>query len=41
MIHLGPVGVNGNAEAHNGMEHYADNFRIFGRRFAAKAAELF
>ncbi len=41
VIHLGPVGVNGNAEAHNGMEHYADNFRIFGRRFAAKVAELF
>ena len=41
VIHLGPVGVNSNAEEHNGMVHYKDNFRIFGRRFAAKAAELF
>ena len=41
VIHLGPVGVNSNAEEHNGMAHYKENFRIFGRRFAAKAAELF
>ena len=41
VIHLGPVGVNDNAEKHNGMEHYEETFRIFGRRFAAKAAELF
>ena len=41
VIHLGPVGVNDNAEKFNGMAHYEDNFRIFGRRFAAKAAELF
>ena len=41
VIHLGPVGVNGNAEKHNGMEHYEETFRIFGRRFAAKAAQLF
>ena len=41
VIHLGPVGVNDNAEKHNGMARYEENFRIFGRRFAAKAAELF
>ena len=41
VIHMGPVGVNGNVEAHNGMEHYADTFRVFGERFAQKAAELF
>ena len=41
IIHMGPVGVNGNAEPHNGMEHYRDNFVIFGERFASKAKELF
>ena len=41
VIHMGPIGVNGNVEAHNGMEHYMDYFRIFGERFARKAAELF
>ena len=41
VIHLGPVGVNSNAESFNAMENYEENFRIFGRRFAAKAAELF
>ena len=41
VIHLGPVGVNGNVEKHNALEHYRDNFVIFGERFAAKAAELF
>jgi len=41
VIHLGPVGVNGNVEAHNGMENYKENFMIYGERFAAKAAELF
>ena len=41
VIHLGPVGVNDNAEKHNGMEHYRENFLIFGERFAGKAAELF
>ncbi len=41
VIHLGPVGVNDNVEKHNGMEHYKDNFIMFGERFAKKAAELF
>ena len=41
VIHMGPVGVNGNVEPHNGMENYAEYFRVFGRRFAEKAAELF
>ena len=41
VIHLGPVGVNGNVEAHNAMEHYHDVFTIYGERFARKAAELF
>ena len=41
VIHLGPVGVNGNVEKHNGMEHYRDNFIMFGERFAKKATELF
>ncbi len=40
-IHLGPVAVNGNVEAHNDMAHYEETFRIFGERFAHKAAELF
>lgn len=40
-IHLGPVGVNGNMEKHNGMDHYRDYFLIYGRRFAEKAFELF
>ncbi len=40
-IHMGPIAVNGNVEAHNGMEHYQDTFRVFGERFARKAAELF
>ncbi len=41
VIHLGPVGVNDNVENHNGMEHYKDNFVIFGKRFAEKAMEIF
>ncbi len=41
VIHLGPVGVNDNVEKHNGMEHYKDNFFVFGGRFAKKAAEIF
>ena len=41
VIHLGPVGVNGNVEKHNAMEHYKDNFIIYGKRFASKAKELF
>ena len=40
-IHIGPVAVNGNIEEHNGMEHYKETFRVFGERFAKKAAELF
>ena len=40
-IHVGPVAVNSNKEAHNGMEHYKDLFMLYGRRFAGKAAELF
>ncbi len=40
-IHIGPIAVNGNVEAHNGMEHYRDTFRIYGERFAKKAHELF
>ncbi len=41
VIHLGPVGVNSNAEEFNGLEHYQENFTVYGERFAAKAAELF
>ena len=41
VIHMGPIGVNGNVEEHNGMEHYEEYFRVYGRRFAQKAAELF
>ncbi len=41
VIHMGPVGVNNNVEPHNGMEKYAEYFRIFGSRFARKALELF
>ncbi len=41
IIHIGPVGVNDNVEAHNGMEKYEEYFRVYGRRFAAKALELF
>lgn len=41
VIHLGPVGVNGNVEGHNGMEKYEGYFKIYGRRFAEKAVELF
>ena len=40
-IHLGPVGVNDNVEPHNAMQHYHDVFKIYGERFARKAAELF
>lgn len=40
-IHLGPVGVNNNKEKHNGMENYKDNFVVYGKRFAEKAAEIF
>ena len=41
VIHMGPVGVNGNTEPHNGMVHYREYFSVFGERFASKAAELF
>lgn len=41
IIHMGPVGVNGNVEPHNGMENYQENFTVFGERFASKAKELF
>ena len=40
-IHIGPVGVNGNKEAHNMLENYKNYFLIYGQRFAAKAVELF
>lgn len=40
-LHLGPVGVNSNMEKHNAMEHYKDNFIVYGKRFAEKAIELF
>ena len=40
-IHMGPVGVNSNVEAHNSLEYYKDYFVIYGRRFAEEAAELF
>ncbi|MBR5730323.1 MAG: flavodoxin family protein [Firmicutes bacterium] len=40
-IHIGPVGVNGNIESHNGMEHYRTYFELFGERMARKAFELF
>lgn len=40
-IHLGPIGVNDNVEKHNGMDHYRDNFKIFGKRFAEKAKAIF
>lgn len=41
VIHMGPIGVNGNVEAHNCLEHYREIFRLFGTRFAQQAAELF
>ncbi len=41
IIHIGPVGINGNVEEHNALENYREYFTVFGERFAAKAAELF
>jgi NAD(P)H dehydrogenase (quinone) len=41
VIHIGPIAVNGNVEPHNGIEHYENNFKVFGTRFAEKSAELF
>ncbi len=40
VIHLGPVAVSDNVEKHNGLEHYRDNFVVYGKRFAEKAAEI-
>ena len=40
-IHMGPVGVNNNVEAHNSLEYYKDYFVIYGRRFAEKGVEIF
>lgn len=40
-IHIGPVGVNGNVEAHNQLENYKEYFTIYGERFGRKATELF
>ena len=40
-IHMGPVGVNSNVEAHNALEYYKDYFVIYGLRFAEKAVQLF
>ena len=40
-IHLGPVAVNHNEEAHNRLENYKDNFVVYGERFASKAMEIF
>ena len=40
-IHLGPVGVNGNVETHNSLDHYKEYFQIYGKRFAEKTVELF
>jgi NAD(P)H dehydrogenase (quinone) len=40
VIHLGPIGVNNNKEAFNGMDNYKDYFTIFGSRFAKKAVEI-
>ena len=40
-IHIGPIGVNGNVEAHNCLENYKEYFLIYGKRFAEKAGELF
>ena len=41
VIHIGPVGINGNVEPFNSLENYKNNFQVYGERFAAKAAELF
>ena len=40
-IHIGPVGVNGNKEAHNDLEYYRPYFELYGERMARKAIELF
>ena len=41
VIHMGPVGVNGNVEPHNQLVNYRDYFFVYGQRFAGKAVELF
>ncbi len=41
VIHMGPVGVNGNVEPHNDLIHYKGVFVLYGHRFAQKTAELF
>ena len=41
VIHIGPIAVNDNVEPHNGLEHYQEVFKIYGKRFAEKAMELF
>ncbi len=41
VIHMGPIGVNGNVEPHNCLDNYKDYFQIYGERFAQKAQELF
>ena len=40
-IHVGPVAVNNNMEAHNSLDYYKELFVIYGSRFAQKAKELF
>lgn len=41
VIHIGPVGINGNRESFNGMENYKEYFGLYGERFARKAYGLF
>ncbi|MBR6503377.1 MAG: flavodoxin family protein [Firmicutes bacterium] len=40
-IHVGPVAVNSNMDAHNALENYKELFVIYGSRFAGQAFELF
>ena len=40
-VDVRPVGVNGNQEAHNSLEHYRTYFELYGERMARRAAELF
>ena len=41
VIHLGPVGVNGNVEEHNDLSNYREVFTIYGKRFAEMADTIF
>lgn len=41
VIHIGPIGINGNKEAFSSLDNYREYFGIYGERFAKKAAELF